>query len=123
MLRWGLAGLFNRDLPSLSNKKWLFLSDRKIWQTEISAQGGSLLSVASDILQRKKPLSPHDYSPSLLLSVVSSTNRYLPHSQHRSLFDKVSQYFLVHHRVSIPYRIPVKIPLLTPDLKNPFCSD
>ena len=26
MLRWGLAGLFNRDLPSLSNKKWLFLS-------------------------------------------------------------------------------------------------
>ena len=39
MLRWGLPGLFNRDLPSLSNKEWLFLSDRKIWQKEISAQG------------------------------------------------------------------------------------
>ena len=122
MLRWGLAGLFNRDLPSLSNKKWLFLSDRKILQNEISAQGGSLLSMARNILQRKKPLSPHDYSPSLLLSVVSSTSRYLPQSQHRSLFDKVSQYFLVHHRVCIPYRIPVKIPLLTPDLKNQFSA-
>ena len=37
MLRWGLSGLFNRDLPNVANKKWLFLSDRKLWDSEIKA--------------------------------------------------------------------------------------
>ena len=37
MLRRGLGGLFNRDLPSVANKKWLTLSDRKLWDSEIKA--------------------------------------------------------------------------------------
>ena len=76
-----------------------------------------MLSVAQTILKNSKPLSTYDFSPTLLLAVVSATEKYLPAAQHRKLFDKVYQLFLAHHKVSLPYRIPVKIPLLTPTLK------
>ena len=117
MLRWGLGGLFNRDLRSVANEKWLFLTNRKIWDTDIGARGGSMLSVAQTILKNPKPLSTYDFNPTLLLAVVFATEKYLSASQHRKLFDKVYQLFLVHHKVFLPYRIPVKIPLLTPSLK------
>ena len=113
MVRWGVSELFNRDLPSVASRKWLFLTDRKIWKKELSASGGTLLSVAQDIIHKDRPPSNFQYSPEFLLSLLPATAKLLPAGQHRLLYNRVANYFLIHHKAFIPYTIPVKIPLIS----------
>ena len=118
MLKWGLGSLFNRDLPSVNSNKWLFMADRKLWRNELAATGGSFLSTAKSIVSRKKPLSVYDFSPQLLLTLISATEKFLSVAEHRMLFDRVSQFFRAHHKIFLPYRIPIKVPLASSSAKH-----
>ena len=108
--------------PSVANTKWLFLSDRKLWDSEIKARAGSLLVVAQSILKQKNPLPTYDHIPPFVLAHVSATEKYLCCPLHRKLFDSVAQLFLVHHKVQLPYRILVKISLLSPQVNTELTS-
>ena len=108
-----MSELFNRDLPSVASRKWLFLTDRKIWKKELFASEGTLLSVAQDIIHKDRPPSNFQYSPEFLLSLLPATAKLLPAGQHRLLYNRVANYFLIHHKAFIPYTIPVKIPLIS----------
>ena len=116
-MKWGLDGLFNIDLPSPSSNKWLFLADRKVWKKELETQGGSPLKAAKDIIAKPGIPSKWTFAPHMLLTMVQTTSRYLCAPHHRQLFDKVSKFFLIYHKVHLPYRIPVKIPCITPKEK------
>ena len=118
MLKWGTSRLFNVDVPSVSSGKWDFLSIRKVWKHELQTQGASVLCLAKDILKTHTPLRPTDTPPPLLLLVLQSSGRFLTSAEHKSLYDKISTLFLSHFRVLIPYRLPLKIPLLHPPLKK-----
>ena len=113
MTRWGISGLFNQDLPSVASRKWLFLTDRKIWKTEMASVGGNLLDVASGIINKDRPPSPYEFSPELLLSLLPATAKLLPAGQHRILYTRIANHFMIHHKAFIPYTIPVRIPLLS----------
>ena len=113
MTRWGISALFNQDLPSVASRKWLFLTDRKIWKAELASAGGTVLDVASDMLKKDRPPSPYDYSPELLLSLLPATAKLLPAGQHRLLYTRIASHFMIYHKSFLPYSIPVKIPLLS----------
>ena len=118
MLKWGVGQLFNIDVPSVSSSRWDFLNTRKIWVREIETQGGSLLGYAKNILQSHKPLHPDTHPPPLLLAALQGSARFLPAADHKTLFDKISALFARQFKVYIPYRVPLKIPLLTGPLKK-----
>ena len=54
----------------------------------------------------------------MLLAIVTATARYLKPPEHRSLFDRVSAYFGRFHHVTLPYRVTLRLPLLTRALKQ-----
>ena len=113
MLKWGVGKLFNIDIPSLSNNRWDFLQSRKVWKKELEDKGGSYLSYARSILAAGQYIPPDRHPPPLLLAVLQSTSRYLPSSDHKRLFDMVASLFARQFHVKIPYRITLKIPLMT----------
>ena len=84
----------------------------------IETQGGSLLSYARNILQTNKPLHPDTHPPPLLLAALQGSARFIPAADHKTLFDKISALFVRQFKVYIPYRVPLKIPLLTAPLKK-----
>ena len=40
MTRWGISGLFIQDLPSVASKKWLILTEHKMWKAALTFVGG-----------------------------------------------------------------------------------
>ena len=117
-LKWGVAHLFNIDVPSVSSRRWDFLNTRKLWIREIETQGGSLLSYARNIVQTNKPLHPDTHPPPLLLAALQGSARFIPAADHKTLFDKISALFVRQFKVYTPYRVLLKIPLLTGPLKK-----
>ena len=124
MPRWGLDGLcpllclFNVELPSPSSNKWLFLAERKVWPKELKSQGGTPLQAARESIATHKLPSKWTYSPHTLLTMLQTTSRYLPATDHRRLYDKIKNFFLMCHKVCLPYRIPIKIPCVTPNCQQ-----
>ena len=116
--KWGLGQVLNRQLPSLKSEKWSFLYRRKVWERELQERGGSVLSLAREIIASPRTLNtPGAYPPPLQLLVVSATARLLSASEHRRLFDAVRQWFIIHHKVVLPYRVPFRVPLLQASAK------
>ena len=62
----------------------------------------------------KSPLGEQAHSPTLLLNLISATERTLTPAQHRVLYDKVLAYMLRYQKLWIPYKVPVRLPLLSP---------
>ena len=81
-----------------------------------------MLSVAKSILQRTTPLSAYDHNPALQLAVISATERCLLAPQHIKRFDTIARFFLMHHKVSLPYRLPIKVLLLGLEQKSRLTS-
>ena len=50
--------------------------------------------------------------------MLQSSARFLTSAEHKSLYDKISTLFLSHFRAWVPYRLPLKIPLLQAPLKK-----
>ena len=77
-----------------------------------------MLVMAKLPVKNSRPLPYNDYSPALLRNLIQSTHRCLPASYHRRLYDKVSTLFARQHHVHLPYRVPLRVSLLTPGLKR-----
>ena len=75
------------------------------------------LGWVSKTLLLPQPIPPHRFSPPLLLSLITTTARYLTGHDHRSLFDRVSAYFGRFFKVHLPYRVTLRLPLLTRPVK------
>ena len=118
MRKWGVASLMNRDVPNLTGNKWSFLTERKAWKEHLASSRGSLHALARQLLDSPKPIPRNVHQPSLLLATLTITSCTLPAPQHRALFDKVFALFSRQFRVILPYRILVKIPLLTSTLRK-----
>ena len=119
MLKWGVGKLFHIDIPPLSNNRCDFLQSRKAWKKEPEDRGGSYLSYARNILAARHTVPPDKHPPPLVLAVLQCTGRYLPGSDHKRLFDMVASLFARQFHVKLPYRITLKIPLLsTADKKH-----
>ena len=108
----GNIASIQRGCPLGLFDKWDFLSTRKVWKHELQTHGGSVLGLAKDIVKTHTPLRPTDTPPPLLPLVLQSSARFLTSAKHKSLYDKISTLFLSHFRVWIPYRLPLKFPLL-----------
>ena len=116
--KWGLGQVLNRQLPSLKSEKWSFLFRWKVWERELQEKGGSVLSMAKDIISAPRILSnPGAFPPPLQLLIVSASERFLSAGDHRRLFDTVKQWFIIHHRVVLQYRVTLRVPLLQASLK------
>ena len=118
MRRWGVGGLMNRAVPPLSTEKWSFLLKRKVWKQELRSLGGNLVTRANAIVAQGRPLHPNQLAPPLMLSLLSSTDGLIPPGDHRILYDKINQCFLRHYRVGFPYRLTLKLPLLSKGQKS-----
>ena len=123
MRAWGLGKLKNRSLPPLDGQKWAFLVQRKQWKRELMEMGGSLTGLARTIVDSKSPLGEHAHYPTLLLNLVTATERTLTPAQHTVLYDRVLAYMLRYQKVWIPYRVPVRMPLLSPADKAALKAD
>ena len=123
MRAWGLGKLKNRSLPPLDGQKWAFLVQRKQWKRELMEMGGSLTGLARTIVDSKSPLGEHAHSPTFLLNLVTATERILTPAQHRVLYDRVLAYMLRYQKLWIPYRVPVRLPLLSPADKAALKED
>ena len=110
MRAWGLGKLMSRSLPPLDGQKWALLVQRKQWKRERMEMGGSVTGLARAIVDSKSPLGEQAHSPTLLLNLISATERTLTPAQHRVLYDRVLAYMLHYQRVWILYRVPVRLP-------------
>ena len=113
MLKCGVGKLFNVHIPPLSNNRWDFLQSRKVWKKELEDRDGSYLSYARRILAAGHSIPRGKHPPPLLLAVLQSTGRFLPSSDHKRLFDMVATLFARQFHLKLPYRITLKIPLLS----------
>ena len=83
MLKWGVAQLFDMDVPSVSSGQWDFVNTRKLWIQEIKTQGGSLFGYAKKLLKSHAPLYPDTQPPPLLLAVLQGSARFVHCLQNR----------------------------------------
>ena len=121
--KWGLGRILNRHLPSLKFEKWSFLFRRKVWERELQERGGSVLSMAKNIIASPGILNdPGAFPPPLQLLIVSASERLLSAGDHRRLFDAVKQWFIKHHRVVLQYGVTLRVPLLQPSVKPQILS-
>ena len=74
--------------------------------------------MAKDIISAPRILNnPGAFPPPLQLLIVSASERFLSAGDHRRLFDAVKQWFIIHHRVVLQYRVTLRVPLLQASLK------
>ena len=58
------------------------------------------------------------YAPELLLTLVQTTPRFLSSANHRVLFERGCQLSARTHKAELPYRLTLRMPLLTANLKR-----
>ena len=76
-----------------------------------------MLAVPKSPAKDCNPLPCDAYSPALLLNLIQSTHRHLLASDNRRIYDKVSTLFADQPHVHVLYRVPLRVALLTPQLK------
>ena len=106
MKRWGLSQLMNAEIPSFGTSRWKFLEGTKNWAKELQHR-----EVRFWLSQGKctHPLK-------LLLSLIQTTGKFLISVDHRVLFERLRACFACTHKVDLPYRLTLRMPLLTSDL-------
>ena len=114
MRAWRLGKPKNWSPPPLDGQKWAFLVQRKQWKRDLIEMGGSMTGLARAIVDSRSPLGEHAHPPTLLLNLVSATERTLTLAQHRVLYVRGLAYMLRYQKVWIPYKVPVRLPLMSP---------
>ena len=87
----------------------------------MNALAGSLLHNAQAILNRSRPAGQFASSATFLPSLLPAIVHVIPVAQHRLLYNRIANFFVIFHEVFIPYTLPSKSPWLLM-LKNKPCS-